>query len=65
VEAQEERPLMSSAGEIVRRATESIAAAGCDSPEADAKVLVAKALAVGVEDLDLDGDTAVSPEAQE
>jgi len=56
---------MTSAGEIVRQATESIAAAGCDSPEADAKVLVAKALAVSVEDLDLDGDTAVPPEAQE
>jgi release factor glutamine methyltransferase len=66
VEAQkEERPLMASAGEIVRQATESIAAAGCDSPEADAKLLVAKALAVSVEDLDLDGDTAVSPEVQE
>jgi release factor glutamine methyltransferase len=66
VEAQkEERPLMASAGEIVRQATESIAAAGCDSPNADAKLLVAKALAVSVEDLDLDGDTAVSPEAQE
>lgn len=56
---------MASAGEIVRQATESIAAAGCDSPNADAKLLVAKALAVSVEDLDLDGDTAVSPEAQE
>lgn len=56
---------MASAGEIVRQATESIAAAGCESPEADAKVLVAKALAVSVEDLDLDGDTAVSPETQE
>ncbi len=56
---------MTSAGEIVRQATESIAAAGCDSPEADAKVLVAKALAVSVEDLDLDGGTAVPPEAQE
>jgi release factor glutamine methyltransferase len=66
VEAQkEERPLMASAGEIVRQAAESIAAAGCDSPEADAKLLVAKALAVSVDDLDLDGDTAVSPEAQE
>jgi release factor glutamine methyltransferase len=66
VEAQkEERSLTASAGEIVRQATESISAAGCDSPEADAKVLVAKALAVSVEDLDLDGDTSVSPEAQE
>jgi release factor glutamine methyltransferase len=66
VEAQKEgRSLTTSAGEIVRQAAESIAAAGCDSPEADAKVLVAKALAVSVEDLDLNGDTAVSPEAQE
>ncbi len=56
---------MASTGEIVRQAAESIAAAGCDSPEADARVLVAKALAVSVEDLDLDGDTAVSPEAQQ
>jgi release factor glutamine methyltransferase len=66
VEAQKEgRLLMTSAAEIVRQAADSIAAAGCETPEADAKVLVAKALAVSVEDLDLDGDTAVSPEAQE
>jgi release factor glutamine methyltransferase len=66
VEAQQEgRSLAASASEIVKQAAESIAAAGCDSPEADAKVLVAKTLAVSVEDLDLDGDTAVSPEAQE
>jgi release factor glutamine methyltransferase len=66
VEAQKEgRSLMTSAGEIVRQAAESIAAAGCETPEDDAKVLVAKALAVSVEDLDLDGNTAVSPEAQE
>jgi release factor glutamine methyltransferase len=65
VEAQKEgRSLMTSAAEIVRQAADSIAAAGCETPEADAKVLVAAALAVNVEDLDLDGDTAVSPGAQ-
>jgi release factor glutamine methyltransferase len=66
VEAQQEgRSLMTSAGEVVRQAAESIAAAGCDTPEADAKMLVAKALAVSVEDLDLNGGTSVSPEARE
>jgi release factor glutamine methyltransferase len=65
VEAQKEgRSLRTSAGEMVRRAAESIAAAGCESPEADAKVLVAKALSVSVEDLELDGGTPVSAEAR-
>jgi release factor glutamine methyltransferase len=62
VEAQTEgAPLMASASEMVKRATESIAAAGCDAPETDAKALVAKALAIRVEDLELDGATEVSP----
>jgi release factor glutamine methyltransferase len=55
---------MASAREMVRLATESIAAAGCDSPEADAKALIAKALAMPVEDLGLDGRTEVTPEAR-
>jgi release factor glutamine methyltransferase len=55
---------MASAGEMVKLATESIAAAGCDAPEADARVLVAKALEMSVEDLELDGNTQVTPEAK-
>lgn len=57
--------MMTSAGEMVKQATESIAAAGCEAPEADAKVLVAKALSLSVDDLELDGDTALTPAAQE
>ncbi|MGH2976050.1 MAG: N5-glutamine methyltransferase family protein [Solirubrobacterales bacterium] len=65
MEAQTEgASLMASAGEMVRLATESIAAAGCESPEADAKALIAKALAMPVEDLELDGATEVSAEAR-
>ncbi|MDX6610069.1 MAG: release factor glutamine methyltransferase [Solirubrobacterales bacterium] len=55
---------MASAGEILKQATESIAAAGCEAPASDAKRLVAKALAMRVEDLELDGTTVVTPEAQ-
>jgi release factor glutamine methyltransferase len=66
VEAQKEgAPLVASAEEIVKQATESIAAAGCDSPEADAKVLVAKVLSMPVEDLERDGHTEVSAAARE
>lgn len=57
-------PPLASAAEILKQATESIAAAGCEAPESDAKLLVAKALAMRVEDLDLDGTTVVTPEAQ-
>jgi release factor glutamine methyltransferase len=53
---------MASAAEIVKQATESIAAAGCEAPEVDAKALVAKALAMRVADLELDGTTVVTPE---
>jgi release factor glutamine methyltransferase len=56
---------MANAVEMVKQATESIAAAGCEAPEADAKVLVAKALSMQVEDLERDGTTAVTPEVQE
>ncbi len=63
MEAQrEDAPQAANAAEIVRRATESIAAAGCETPGADAKLLVAKALSVSVEELELDGTTAVTPE---
>ncbi|HEV7399774.1 MAG TPA: HemK/PrmC family methyltransferase [Solirubrobacterales bacterium] len=66
MEAQMEGALpMASANEMVKQATESIAAAGCDAPEADAKALVAKALSIRVEDLELDGATEVSPAMQE
>jgi release factor glutamine methyltransferase len=66
VEAQTEgAPLMASASEMVKQATESIAAAGCEAPEADAKALVAKALAIRVEDLELDGTTEISPAIRE
>jgi release factor glutamine methyltransferase len=66
VEAKMEgAPLVASAGDIVKQATESIAAAGCEAPEADAKALVAKALTLRVEDLELDGDTEVSAEVRE
>lgn len=56
---------MPSAGDMMRQAMASIAAAGCDAPETDAKALVAKALAMSVEDLDLDGATPVSPDVKE
>lgn len=56
---------MASAGEMVEQATESIAAAGCESAEADAKALVAKALAIRVEDLERDGAAEVSPAVRE
>ncbi len=56
---------MASVSEVVKQATESIAAAGCEAPESDAKALVANALAIRVEDLELDGATEVSPEVRE
>jgi release factor glutamine methyltransferase len=52
---------VANADEMVKRAAESIGAAGCETPDADARVLVAKALRMSVEDLALDGDTPVSP----
>jgi release factor glutamine methyltransferase len=64
VAAQTEGAPLASAAEIIKQATASIAAAGCDSPEADAKALVAKALSMRVEDLELDGATEVAPGAQ-
>jgi release factor glutamine methyltransferase len=53
---------MGSAGEIVEQATVAIAAAGCETPEADAKALVAKALEMDVAELERDGATDLSPE---
>ena len=53
---------MTSAGEMLKEAAASIAAAGCDAPEGDAKALVAKALQVNVEELDRDGATALTAE---
>jgi release factor glutamine methyltransferase len=57
-------PAAASAAEILVQATEAIAAAGCETPEADAKLLVAKALSMRVEELERDGTTVVTPEAQ-
>lgn len=57
--------MMPSAGDMVRLATERIAAAGCEAPGVDARALVASALEMSVEDLDLDGMTPVSPQVKE
>jgi release factor glutamine methyltransferase len=53
------------AGDMVKQAAEEIAAAGCEAPEADARALVARALEIDAEKLELDGATPVSPEARE
>jgi release factor glutamine methyltransferase len=47
----------------VRDATEQLAAAGFETPRLDAELLVAEALGVGREDLVLDGDRRVDPQA--
>lgn len=57
-------PPLASAAEIIKRSAESIAAAGCEAPEADATAIVAKALAMPVEDLERDGATDVTAEAR-
>jgi len=57
-------PAAASAAEILAQATEAIAAAGCETPEADARLLVAKALSMRVEELERDGTTVVTPAAQ-
>jgi release factor glutamine methyltransferase len=57
-------PAAASAAEILAQATEAIAAAGCETPEADAKLLVAKALSMRAEELERDGTMVVTPEAQ-
>ncbi|HEY0391829.1 MAG TPA: HemK/PrmC family methyltransferase [Solirubrobacterales bacterium] len=56
---------MASVSEVVKQATESIAAAGCEAPESDAKALVARALSIRVEDLELDGAAEVTPAVRE
>jgi release factor glutamine methyltransferase len=64
VAAQREgAPPLASAADIIKRTTASIAAAGCDAAEDDAKALVAKVLAMRVEDLELDGSTEVTAES--
>lgn len=57
-------PAAASTAEILAQATEAIAAAGCETPEVDAKLLIAKALSMRVEELERDGTTVVTPEAQ-
>jgi release factor glutamine methyltransferase len=57
-------PAAASAAEIVAQATEAIAAAGCETPEADAKLLIAKACSMRVEELERDGTTVITPEAK-
>jgi release factor glutamine methyltransferase len=49
-------------GVLVDKATERIAAAGCEEPRTDAEALVADALGIGVEELSRDGSGEVSPE---
>ena len=56
---------MASAGETVKQAAQTIAAAGCETPEADARALVAKALHMDVADLDRDGMTELTDEMRE
>jgi release factor glutamine methyltransferase len=55
-------PPLASAAEIIKRSAESIAVAGCEAPEADATALVARVLAMTVEDLERDGATGVTAE---
>jgi release factor glutamine methyltransferase len=49
-------------GELLDTATETIAAAGCEEPRADAEALVANALGIGVEELSRDGAGEAPPE---
>jgi len=49
-------------GELLERATETIAAAECAEPRSDAEALVADALGIGVEGLSRDGSGEASPE---
>jgi release factor glutamine methyltransferase len=52
------------AGALVDRAAERIAAAGCEEPRPDAEALVASVLEIGVEDLRRDGSDEVTPELE-
>jgi release factor glutamine methyltransferase len=47
---------------LLEEATETIAAAGCESPASDAEALVADGLGMSVEELSRDGQGAASPE---
>jgi release factor glutamine methyltransferase len=49
-------------GELLDTATETIAAAGCEEPRADAEALVANAMGVSVEELSRDGSGEATPE---
>lgn len=57
-------PPAASAAEVLAQAAEAIAAAGCETPESDARLLVAKALSVRAEELERDGTTVVTPQAR-
>ena len=56
-------PPLASAAEIIKQTADSIAAAGCEAPEADAKALVAKVLAMRVEELQRDGTTELTADS--
>lgn len=56
-------PPQASAAEIIKQTTAAIAAAGCEAPEADARALVAKVLAMRAEELERDGATEVTADA--
>lgn len=47
---------------LLDEATETIAAAGCDSPRSDAEALIAEGLGMSVEELSRDGQGDASPE---
>jgi release factor glutamine methyltransferase len=49
-------------GTLLDTAAETIAAAGCEEPRADAEALVANALGIGVDELSRDGAGEASPE---
>src|SRR5512146_1089189 len=49
-------------GALLDSATETIAAAGCEEPRADAEALVANALGISVEELSRDGSGEASPQ---
>lgn len=55
-------PSMTTVRTVLDSATETIAAAGCEEPQADAETLVAGALGVSPEELSRDGSGEVPPE---
>ena len=56
-------PPRASAAEIIEQTSATIAAAGCEAPEADARALVAKVLSMPVEELERDGAGEVAAES--